>query len=104
MKDGVDRVHSFGKPERERMSTNLSNDIEGAEVLFSEFLRWSSRAKVLSFYKRLLSDLEVGCRRSLAIGWSLVTLLSFRDARAYLLVEIVEINDKILSARRGLVS
>ena len=65
MEDRVDHAHAVGKMEDERVSTCLSNNFEGSEVLLREFLRGSSGANVVRLDKYLVSDDDVR-RRSLA--------------------------------------
>ena len=82
MENGVNGAEGFRKSERKGMGTCLGNDFEGAKILFGEFLGRSSRSEILGFNESLLSYFEFRSRRSAFICWSLISLLSFCNARA----------------------
>ena len=70
MEDRVDRAHAAGQTEGERVSTCLSNNFEGSEVLLHKFLRWSGGANVVRLDKYLVSDDKVQRWSSVFVGRS----------------------------------
>ena len=77
------------------MSTCLSNNFKGSEVLLHKFLRGSSGANVVRLDKYLFSDDKVRRQSSAFVGRSRVLSLSCGDSFTKLEMEFVEINNKI---------
>ena len=96
MEDRVDRTHTAGQTEGERVSTCLSNNFKRSKVLLRKFLRGSSGANVVRLDKYLVSDDEVGRWSSAFVGRSRISSLSRGDSFTELKMEFVEISNEIL--------
>ena len=74
MEDGMD-LHAFWKLEAIGCSTDFGEDLVGTEEEVFEFLAWSSSRDMEAAKADLVAGREVGIRRSLSIGVSLVDFL-----------------------------